>query len=373
MGLKSTIIANLKNLPGKKTNRKLVVIFADDYGSIRMRDRGAYHNLLDAGIAVDKTRYGFDTICTTDDLQRLFEVLTSVKDKNGHYACFTPFANIANPDFEKIKESGFEKYYREPFTETMQRLGKAYDGAYELWKQGIAETIFCPEYHGTEHICVRRFMKALLECHKSTMLAFENGSVCCPSLPNETPIHNSTTTFDIEHASDNESLKDDIRVGLAMFEELIGYRSSQFTPGASIYSPALHPTLKECGVNTIHVNRYKAYPLGDGKCVKKFLYNGKRNECGQHYLVRNCPFEPFFDNCAEKTNVVATCLKNVESAFNMHAPALISTHRVNFAGAIETTHRDKSLEQLGILLKEIVKRWPDAEFVSGRQLTDIMF
>ena len=158
-----------------------------------------------------------------------------------------------------------------------------------------------------------------------------------------------------------------------MFEELIGYRSSQFTPGASIYSPALHPTLKECGISTIHVNRYKAYPLGDGKCVKKFLYNGKRNECGQHYLVRNCPFEPFFDNCSKNTNVVANCLKNIEAAFNMHAPALISTHRVNFAGAIETTHRDKSFEQLGILLKEIVKRWPDAEFVSGRQLTDIMF
>lgn len=370
---KANLISLAKNLPGKKTSRKLVVIYVDDYGSIRTGDKEAYQNLLDAGIAVDKTRYGYDTLCTAEDLNRLFDVLTSVKDKNGHHACFTPFANIANPDFEKIKASGFEKYYREPFTETMQRLGKAYDGAYELWKQGIDENIFRPEYHGTEHISVRRFMKALQEGHQSTRLAFDNGSVCCPPLPGETPVRNSTTVFDIEHAADNESLKEDIRIGLDMFEKLIGYRSTQFTPGASIYSPALHPVLKECGIDTIHVNRYVAYPLGDGAYVKKFLYNGKKNECGQRYLVRNCPFEPFLDNCAKNTNVVANCLDNIAAAFKMHAPALISSHRVNFAGAIEPTHRDVSLEQLGILLKEIVKRWPDAEFVSGRQLTDIMF
>ena len=84
-----------------------LLVYVDDYGSIRVRDKQAYNNLLKAGLAVDKTRYGYDTLCTTEDLQMLFEVLTSVKDKNGHHAVFTPFANIANPDFERIKNSGF--------------------------------------------------------------------------------------------------------------------------------------------------------------------------------------------------------------------------------------------------------------------------
>jgi len=370
---KPFIKACAKNVFGTKTSRKLVAIFVDDYGSIRVQNKEAYNNLLKAGIAVDKTRYGYDTLCTTEDLQRLFDVLSSVRDKNRHSAVFTPFANIANPDFERIKESGYTQYFRESFSQTLDKLGNEYNGAYLMWRQGIANGIFMPEYHGTEHISVRKFMKALQDGHKSTMLAFENGSVAVPSFEGEPRISNSTTVFDIEHTSDNESLKDDIKVGLDMFEDLLGYRSTMFTPGAGIYSPLLHPTLKENGITTIHVGRNTAYPLGDGKYVKKFLCNGKKNECGQKYLVRNCVFEPFLDDTSRNSNAVSNCLLNIEAAFRMHAPAMISTHRVNFAGAIEPTHRNVSLSDLSILLHEIVKRWPDVEFVSGKDLSDILF
>ena len=373
MNIKQTIISNLKNLPGTKTKRKLVVIYVDDYGSIRVRDKQAYNNLLKAGLAVDKTRYGYDTLCTTEDLQMLFDVLTSVKDKNGHHAVFTPFANIANPDFERIKNSGFQQYYREPFTETMKRLGSAYDGAYQLWKQGIASGIFRPEYHGTEHISVWKFMKALQEGHKSTVLSFENESVASPFFPDEPKIDHDTAVFDIVKASDNDSLKTDIKVGLDMFEELLGYRAVQFTPGAAIYSPLLHDSLLQNGIKSIHVQRYKAYPLGDGKYEKSFLYTGKTNEVGQRYIVRNCVFEPFLDDRTHNLNAVNNCLLNIDAAFRMHAPAMVSTHRVNFAGAIESIHRDESLRMLNELLHEIVKRWPDVEFVSGATLDKILF
>lgn len=373
MSVKGILETNIKNILGRKTNRRLVVICADDYGSIRVRDKKAYEILLKAGIAVDKTRYGYDTVCTAEDLHKLFDVLTSVKDLNGHHACFTPFANIANPDFEKIRISGFREYYREPFTATMDRLGTAYAGAHDLWRQGIAEGIFIPEYHGTEHINVRRFMSALQNGHKSTMLAFENESVCVPHLPGESPVSNDTAVFDIEHTSDNEPLMEDIKVGLTMFERFLGYRSCQFTPGAGIYSPLLHKTLSENGIKSIHVNRWKAYPLGDGVYSRKFLYTGKKNESGQYYIVRNCPFEPFLDDKRRNNNAAAICLENIAAAFRWNAPALVSTHRVNFAGAIEPSHRDESLEQLSILLHEIVKRWPNAEFVSGRDMASILF
>lgn len=373
MSIKSKLLINAKNLIGIKTRRKLVVIYVDDYGSIRVRDKEAYRNLLKAGLAVDKTRYGYDTLCTTEDLQMLFDVLTSVKDKNGHHAVFTPFANIANPDFEKIKASGFQQYYREPFTATLERMGKAYDGVYDLWRQGIAEGIFRPEYHGTEHISVWKFMKALQEGHRSTMLSFDNESVASPFFNDEPKIDHPTAVFDIVKASDNDALKEDIKVGLNMFEGLLGYRAVQFTPGAAIYSPLLHGTLAENGIKSIHVQRYKAYPLGDGRYVKSFLYTGKKNKVGQRYIVRNCVFEPFLDNCSYNGNAVNKCLLNIEAAFRMHSPALISTHRVNFAGAIEQSHRDVSLKMLSELLHEVVRRWPDVEFVSGAVMDKFLF
>ena len=374
MSIKSDLTRLVKNLPGKKTRRRIVCIYVDDYGSIRVKDKKAYETLKAAGLPMDSSRYArFETLASTEDMQKLFEVLTSVKDSNGHYACFTPFANIANPDFDKIRESGFTKYYREPFTETLKRYGPSHEGSYKLWQQGLAEHLFHPEYHGTEHINVLRFMQALQRGHKTTRLAFDNESVALPVLPGDEPLHHETTVFYIEKAEENEALKEDIRTGMAMFESLLGYRPRQFTPGAGIYSPALHHVLKEEGIDYINVNRYCPYPLGDGKYVKRFLSNGKQNEEGQRYVVRNCVFEPYLGNCSRNSMAVAGCLKNIEAAFRMHAPAIISTHRVNFVGSLESSHRDDSLMQLKELLIEIVKCWPDVEFMDGTQMCDIVF
>ncbi len=374
MSIKNTCLALLKNLPGCKTKRKIVVIYVDDYGSVRIKDKVAQKRLAAAGVPVFSNRYSaFDTLASSDDLQRLFDVLTSVKDSNGHHACFTPFANIANPDFEKIRASDFQQYYREPFTETLKRYGKAYEGVYELWRQGIAENIFHPEYHGTEHISVLSFLHNLRIGHKTTRLAFDNESVAIPLLPGDTPLKHETTVFYIQSAMENAYLEKDIQIGMTMFEELLGYRSRQFTPGAGVYSPALHSVLKAEGIQYINVQRYFPYPLGDGKFVKKFLYNGKVNEVGQKYVVRNCPFETYFDNCQRNDHAVANCLANVQAAFRMHAPAIISTHRVNFVGGLEASHRDNSLMQLKLLLTEILKLWPDVEFMNGTQMCDAVF
>lgn len=374
MSIRDDLVRLAKNLPGKKTNRKIVCIYIDDYGSIRVKDKKAYEALKAAGLPMDSTRYSkFDTLASTEDLQMMFDVLQSVKDSQGHHACLTPYANIANPDFDKIRASGFTQYFREPFTETLKRYGSSHEGSYELWKQGIAEHLFHPEYHGTEHINVLRFMRALQSGHKTTRLAFDNESVALPIIPGDEPLRHETTVFFIEKADENEALKEDIRVGMRMFEDLLGYRPKQFTPGAGVYSPALHGVMKEEGFNYINVGRYTAYPLGDGRFIKKFLSNGKKNEAGQKYVVRNCVFEPYWDNCKRNDNAVAGCLENVAAAFRMHAPAIISTHRVNFVGSLEASHRDDSLQQLKSLLQEITKRWPDVEFMDGTQMCDKVF
>lgn len=374
MSIKAEIVRLAKNLPGKKTKRKIVCIYIDDYGSIRIKDKKAYETLKSAGAPMDNSRYAkFDTLASTEDLQMTFDVLTSVKDSQGHYACMTPFSIVANPDFEKIRESGFTHYFREPVTETLKRYGSSHENVFELWKQGVCEHIFMPEYHGTEHINVKRFMEALQRGHRTTRLAFDNECVAIPTLPGDESLKHYTTTFFIERAAENEALKEDVRVGVKLFEDLFGYCSRQFTPGAGIYSPALHGVLKDEGIEYINVNRYTAYPMGDGRYVKQFLSNGKRNEVGQKYVVRNCVFEPYWDSCKRNDNAVTGCLENIAAAFRMHAPAIISTHRVNFVGSLESKHRDDSLQQLKELLSEIIKRWPDVEFMDGSQMCDICF
>lgn len=360
----------LKNLPGKKTSRKIVVIHVDDYGSIRMKDKAAQEALRKAGFPISSRYSKFETLASTEDLEMLFEVLTSVKDSNGHYACFTPFANVANPDFEKIRESNFSQYYRQPFTETLKKYGPAYEGAYELWKQGISEDIFHPEYHGTEHICVRRYMKALREGNVSSLLAFDNECFSVGCLPTDKPVAYEPSVFNIEKLEDNEFLRQAIIDGVAIFKETLGYEPRQFTPGNGIHSPALHETLRENGIKYIDVQRFTKWPLGDGKYKKEFVYTGKENAFGQKYVIRNCVFEPYIDKGQRNEAAVRICMDNVAAAFKFHNPAIISTHRVNFVGELEKEHRNDSLQQLKSMLHEIVKRWPDVEFMNSSDMLE---
>ena len=113
--------------------------------------------------------------------------------------------------------------------------------------------------------------------------------------------------------------------------------------------------------------------MGDNQFVKKFLFNGKSNTLGQKYVVRNCVFEPYLDNCIPNKNAISNCIKNIEAAFLLHAPVIISTHRVNFVGSLDSEHRNDSISQLKILLNEIVKRWPNVEFMNGDEMCETIF
>ena len=69
MTLCNTISYNLQALLGRKTNRKILVIESDDWGSIRMPSKKSYDNLLNTGIAVDKCPFKtFDSLETTEDI-----------------------------------------------------------------------------------------------------------------------------------------------------------------------------------------------------------------------------------------------------------------------------------------------------------------
>ena len=74
------LIKNLANLPGWRTNRKIVVIESDDWGTIRMSSKEAFNSLLKKGYPVDQCPYNkYDALESNQDLEMLFDVLNSVK------------------------------------------------------------------------------------------------------------------------------------------------------------------------------------------------------------------------------------------------------------------------------------------------------
>jgi len=86
-------------------------------------------------------------------------------------------------------------------------------------------------------------------------------------------------------------------------------------------------------------------------------------------LVRNASFE-----VAENPDKdwVGSCLKEVSSAFSYRKPAIISTHRVNFMGGLNSNNRSNTLTLFKRLLLELKKKWPEIEFMSSDQLGQLI-
>ena len=99
---KSEIILNLKNLVGWRTRRKIVVFSVDDYGNVRLDSLKAREKMKKAGLKLIGRFDLYDSLENKQDLELLYEVLGSVKDKNGNHAVFTPFSLPCNIDFERM-------------------------------------------------------------------------------------------------------------------------------------------------------------------------------------------------------------------------------------------------------------------------------
>ena len=97
--IKDSIKLTAKNLIGWRTKRKIVVFSVDDYGNVRVASSLAREKMNQKGLKILNRFDAFDALETKEDLEVLYETLTSVKDKNRGHAIFTPFALPCNINF----------------------------------------------------------------------------------------------------------------------------------------------------------------------------------------------------------------------------------------------------------------------------------
>jgi hypothetical protein len=369
MTLKQTIRRNLSNLPGWSTTRKIAVIESDDWGSIRMPSTETYESLREKGIDIesgDNFRFNkYDSLATSHDLELLFDTLSKVKDKTGRAAVFTPVSIVANPDFEKIKKSGFEEYFYEPFAKTLKRI-RGCESSFRLWEEGINNRLFVPQFHGREHLNVQVWMRALRDNDNETHVAFDHGIWGYNNINPHGIFYNAA--FHPDNPEELEYHKHVISDGLKVFYELLGYKAEYFVPPNGPVNNLLFKTASENGIRYISASKIQNETLGNGITKKHFHWTGQKTSYGQYCLTRNCFFEPSADN----HDWVSSCLNDINTAFRWGKAAVVSSHRVNYIGALYPENRDRGLRELKSLLREMVNRWPDLEFMTSKELGDLI-
>ena len=366
--LKRKIARHLSNVPGWYSNRKIVVIESDDWGSIRMPSIGVYQKLKDRDLdleSADFERYNLnDNLANEEDLESLFNLLNQFEDSKGSKPVITAVSLVANPDFEKIKAHNFEQYFYESFTQTLQRYG--FNRVFELWKQGIRSHLFVPQFHGREHLNVPAWMRALQAGDSATRLAFDYGLW---GFRNKHQ-HNLTyqAAFDLEFLEDLKIQSTIIHEGLELFEDIHGYKASFFVPPNGPFNNSLEAPAAEKGIKYLSSAKIQQEAMGKGKKRRVFHYLGQKNKTNQIYITRNCVFEPNLS----ATQSVDSCLEEIAIAFYWKKPAIISSHRVNYIGNLNAENRKNGLHHLKQLLSSIIQKWPDVEFMTSNELGDLI-
>lgn len=369
--ISKAIIPKIINFLGWHTNRKIIVIESDDWGSIRMNSLKSYQYFLKAGYPVDKCHYNrYDALEGEDDLTGLFEILSSVKDSDGNHPIITANNIIANPDFEKIRETNFQQYHFETFTETYKKYPK-HKNSFAICNQGINAKLFLPQSHGREHLNVHRWIKMLQEKDEDTSLVFEHNMFTLHTVSKPWNRSEFMDAFRYNTLEEKEQMKIIVSEGVTLFREIWGYSPISFMAPSYIWFDELESTLHKLGVKYIQGSVLQILPAIDSKKTykKRCHFLGQHNNLEQTYLVRNAFFEPSQDQNIDWVN---RCLNDISSAFKWNKPAIIQSHRVNFIGLIDPSNRSRNLLLLKQLLSEIIKKWPDVEFMSTPQLGELI-
>ena len=158
---KEKISKNYINALGWSTKDKYILLESDDWGAIRMPSINVYNELKKNNVHVDQFSFDKnDSIESEEDLKALFETLEKFIDKKGNPAALTAYHVVANPNFEAIEANERKKYVYETILETYTRNPHTVK-SFDLIKQGISKGIYIPQFHGREHIQVKRWMEAI--------------------------------------------------------------------------------------------------------------------------------------------------------------------------------------------------------------------
>lgn len=352
---------NFLNAQGLRSKKKLVIIESDDWGAIRMPDKGVYTQLLNKGIVDDGDFFAkYDGLESKEDLGRLFETLSSIKDSCNNPSVLTANVIVGNPDFTKINQSEYTQYFFEPVEDTFVR--ERGFSITKSWNEGLSSNVFFPQLHGREHVNIAKWLKKLKNNQLNLLQAFQYKTYAVD--------HSIAAAFEANSLEEENSYQTIIDDACTIFEEIFKFPSKSFIAPNYTWPKSLESILKIKNIQYLQGTHWHSIPsYKHNKVQREFNTHGKKNSLGQTYLVRNCLFEP---TLAPDKDYVDICLKHIDNAFYWKVPAIIASHRLNFVSVGGEKNRDKNLKALSQLLQSIIKKWPDVEFISTDQYCKIL-
>jgi hypothetical protein len=260
----------------------------------------------------------------------LCEIMGEAIGADGLPAVFQPNYIMSSLNYEESSEGFVWKRYNLPdFPPQYSR-----PGMWSAVEKGIGDGVWYPEFHATWHYDPDMRLASALSGELARKMTIA-GVMLFPESEKARELGPWRTREDLQHE-------------LSMSREL--FQLNFHRPIGSIIAPdytwnrSVEDMWLKQGIRVIQAKREQRDPtLLPGKVgrIQKYL-NRKFNLLftrNRLYLVRNCRLEPA--QAPDASAVVHNCLADTRKAWKSGQPAIVETHRVNFA------HFDPDVVELG--------------------------
>ncbi len=298
-----------------------VVIESDDWGLCAWcPDAHAHRALNDTPVfrSPAGVKYGGSTLESAEDVAALAAVLGSVRGGDGFPAVLQANTIVANPDYAKmdvadaVGELPLLRFPRVP-----SRWGRA--GLWDAIAKAIDAGLWWPELHGLHHLPETAWREALKSGAEDARRAFEQQSPVCAAVQ-------ASGEYDpFEPAARREQ-----RLSLAVrtFAELFGRAPGSLCPPDYRWDDFLEAQSEALGIDVLQ-GKSEQHDVFAGR-VRRLWYarSWPRFRNRQLYMPARIAFEP---RAGDARTGVDAVLAAVRAAWSRGQPAVVSTHRVNYA------------------------------------------
>ncbi|MBN1795976.1 MAG: hypothetical protein JW804_04825 [Sedimentisphaerales bacterium] len=353
------------------TCEKIMVIEGDDWGrsGLTKKQLGSLAKQLGTDEYILPLIYNThqqwlrDSMETENDLEMLYKVLEKYRDKRGRHPVFTANVIVSNPNLEAIKNNGYTEYIATPVSEAVV----------DKWKEGMSRRVFYPQYHGYTHFNQHWWLRTLQYPNSLLRKIVEMGIVRLDGITHRT----NEVDFTGEYVDcsvtpsvsfPREYQEENIKTGLAFFENMLGYKSKSTIAPFYIWDDTTEALWNEYGIKYIQCKGQYTGKDKDGFWNKVQHMTGERNKNGQIYLVRNCHLEVIGENPPRWKDTV----KWIEFALSKKLPVTLETHRLNYVSGVDPHMQQIGLEAIDSLLEYVTKRHPDILFLTSPELGDLI-
>lgn len=358
----------LSNLPGWKTNKKIVVIESDDWGSERFPNIETIKKFAYNGYEVRKCGFSrFDCLETNNDIIALLEIIENISLRYSKKIKISLLCNTSNPNLSLINPNDIHSY-KSISVFDMVSFDSNRNDIIKLQVEGYNKGYLDIQYHGRQHININRWMSSLVNKNTDAIFAFRNGVWGISKSYSKNEISDYRASYAINDINGIQTYTQDFKIGLEEFRNAFGFIPRYFVPPNGHFPIEMERIIHHLGIKFMNFSKVEYEPIKGFRKSFRINWMGKVQDSKLITITRNVGFEPI----SPISGNVEKILEKVNLSFQFKNPVVISTHRANYVSGISEINRKNGLLKLSKLLISIINKWPDVLFLSSTDLGEVI-